>query len=148
MDTLKEIRKESNIDIIPELFDLLLDQEDEQIIQEVSSVLNDLKIQEAVPILVEALDNPVYEPITQILAAACWQNGLSYDKYAASFTRLAISADLETAIEAFTVLEEAVGDLEPEERENLILSIKHGMSGAEEHKKLLLRELVKTIESY
>ncbi len=148
MDTLREVREESNIAIIPELFDLLLDQEDEEIIQEVSSLLNDLKIQEAAPILAEALENPAYEPITQILAAACWQNGLSYGKYAGTFTSLAISADFETAIEAFTVLEEAVGNLEPEERTKLVLSIKHGMSAADEQKKLLLRELVKTIESY
>lgn len=148
MDALKEIRKESNIAILPELFDLLLEQEDEEIIQEVSSLLSDLKIQEAAPILSEALEKPIYKPITRILAAACWQNGLSYGKYATTFTRLVISADYETAIEAFTVLEEAVGDLEPEEKAKLVLSIKHGMSGAEEQKKLLLRELVKTIEQY
>jgi len=148
LDALKEIRQESNIAIIPELFDLLLEQENEEIIQEVSSLLNDLKIQEAAPILAEALQNPTYKPISRMLAAACWQNGLSYGKYANTFVSLTISADYETAIEAFTVLEEAVGDLEPEERQKLILTIKHGMSGAEEQKKLLLRELVKSIESY
>lgn len=149
MDALKEIRMESNIAILPELFDLLLEQEEnEEIVQEVASLLNDLKIQEAAPLLAEALENPTYEPITRILTAACWQNGLVYGKYASSFVRLAISSDYETAIEAFTVLEEAVGDLAPEEREKLVKEIKHGMSGAPEQKKLLLRELVKTIEQY
>lgn len=149
MDALKDIRMESNIAILPELFDLLLAQEEnEEIIQEVSSLLNDLKIQEAAPLLAEAMDNPTYEPITRILAAACWQNGLAYGKYAATFVRLTISSDYETAIEAFTVLEEAVGDIEPEERVKLVKEIKHGMSGAPEQKRLLLRELVKTIEKY
>ena len=142
MDALKEIRKKSNVDILPELFDLLLEQDDEQIIQELASLLNDLKLQEA------ALLNPGYESISRILAAACWQNGLSYGKYAEAFTSLIIKTDLETAIELFTLLEEAVGDLEPDERSKLVLSIKHGMSGNDEHKKLLLRELVKSIESY
>lgn len=148
LDALKEIRKDSNVDILPDLFDLLLEQDDEQIISETSSLLNDLKLKEAAPVLAEALANPAYEPISRILAAACWQNGLSYGKYAESFTRLIIKADLETAIELFTVLEEAVGELDPEERAKLILRIKHGMSGSDEHKKLLLRELVKSIESY
>lgn len=148
MDAVKEIRKNSDVDILPELFDLLLDQDDEQIVLEVSNLLNDLKLKEAAPVLAEALLNPAYEAISRILAAACWQNGLSYGKYAEAFTKLIIETDLETAIELFTVLEEAVGDLEPEERSKLVLSIKHGMSGSEEHKKLLLRELVKSIESY
>ncbi len=148
MDTLREIRNESNIDILPELFNLLLEQDNEEIIREVSSLLNDLKLQEAAPILAEALENPAYEPITRILAAACWQNGLSYGKYTEAFTRLILKSDLETAIEAFTVLEEAVGELESEERTKLVLTIKHAMFESDEHKKLLLRELIKSIESY
>lgn len=148
MGALKEIRNGSNIDILPELFDLLLEQEDEEIIHEVSSLLNDLKLQEAAPVLADALANPAYEQITRILASACWQNGLSYGKYAESFTDLILKADLETAIEVFTVLEEAVGELEAEERAKLILTIKHGMFECDEHKKLLLRELIKSIESY
>lgn len=148
MDALKEIRKDSSVDILTELFDLLVEQEDEEIIHEVASILNDLKLQESAPILVEALDNPDYESITRILASACWQNGLSYGKYAESFTKLIIKADLETAIEAFTVLEEAVGELEEKERAGLVLSIKHGMIASDEHKKHLLHELIKTIESY
>ena len=148
MDVLKEIRKDSKIDILPELFDLLLEQEDEEIIHEVSSLLNDLKLQEAAPVLAEALENPDYETISRILASACWQNGLDYGKYAESFTRLIIKADLETAIEVFTVLEEAVGEIEVKEREKLVLTLKHGMLNTDEHKKLLLRELIKAIESY
>jgi len=148
MDALKEIRKDSKIDILPELFDLLLEQEDEEIIHEVSSLLNDLKLQDAAPVLVEALENPSYESITRILASACWQNGLAYGKYAESFTRLIIRADLETAIEVFTVLEEAVGEIEVEEREKLVLTLKHGMLNSDEHKKLLLRELIKAIKTY
>ena len=113
IDTLSEIRKASNTVILPELFNLLLEQEDEVIIQEVSSLLCDLKVPEAAALLVEALDNPAYQSITRILTEACWQNGLPYGEYADTFVRLTISADYETAIEAFTVLEEAIGDLEP-----------------------------------
>jgi len=46
------------------------------------------------------------------------------------------------------VLEEAVGELESEERAKLVLTIKHAMFESGEHKKLLLRELIKSIESY
>jgi hypothetical protein len=148
LDAMREIRTESSISILPELFDLLLDQEDEEIIREISSLLNDLKTKEAAQVLAVAIDNPAYKPITTLLVAACWQNGLSYGPYADSFARVAIEGSFETAIEAFTVLEEAVGELEQQERDRLSKMIKHGLLEADDQKKLLLRELVKVIETY
>ncbi len=148
LDAIKEIRGESSISILPELFDLLVDQEDEEIIHAISSLLNDLKLEEAAQVLAGAIDDPAYQSIAKILVASCWQNGLSYGAYADRFVRVAIEADFETAIEAFTVLEEVVGELELEEREKLSKMIKHGLLKADDQKKLLLRELVKAIETY
>lgn len=148
LDALKEIRTESSISILPDLFDLLVDQEDDEIIRGISSLLNDLKTQEAAGVLAEAIGNPEYQSITTLLGAACWQNGLSYGKFADTFAKVAIDGSFETAIEAFTVLEEAVGDLDQDERNRLSKMIKHGLREADEQKKLLLRELVKVIETY
>jgi hypothetical protein len=148
LDALREIRSASNISILPELFELLLDQEDQEITRETASLLNDLKNKEAAPILAEALNKEEFRPIAATLAAACWQNGLSYGKYADTFADLAVTGDFQTALEAFTVLEEAVGELEQVDRLRLSGKIKHGLRQADEHKKLLLRELVRVIETY
>ena len=53
--TLKELRSHGDVSILPVLFDLLLDQEDQQIVGDVSSILNDIKDEEAAPILSGAL---------------------------------------------------------------------------------------------
>ena len=148
LDAIREIRADSSISILHELFELLPDQEDEEIIHAISSLLNDLKIQEAAEVLTEAIKNPAYQSIATILVAACWQNGLSYGKYADIFANVVIQGEYETAIEAFTVLEEAVGDVGKEDRSEMIKTIKHGMLKADEQKKLLLRELIKVIEQY
>jgi hypothetical protein len=148
LGALREIRAKSNVTILPELFDLLLDQEDEEIIFSISSLLNDLKVQEAAPLLAEAIENPVYQPIATILVAACWQNGLSYEKHIDTFTRVAIEGEFATALEAFTVLEEAAGKLEQGDRKRLSDMIRHGLPGADEQKQLLLRELIRVIETY
>ncbi|MFH0759105.1 MAG: hypothetical protein V2B15_17595 [Bacteroidota bacterium] len=148
LDTIREVRAESSIAILPELFDLLLDQEDEQITRAITSLLNDLKTEEAARVLTEAIDHPEYQSIKTLLVSACWQNGLSYGKFADTFARVLIQGGFETAIEAFTVLEEAVGELDQNEREKLAKVIKHGMLKADDQKKHLLRELVKVIEQY
>jgi hypothetical protein len=148
LDAIREIRSDSDVSILPELIQLLPEQEDDEITLAVSSLLNDLKMQDAVPFLVEALSDPEYQPVAQIIAAACWQNGLSYGKYASVFVDAAIRGNYQTTIEAFTVLEETVGELEKKEREELIATIKHQLSAVDEQKKLLLRELIKVITNY
>ena len=146
--TLKELRSEGDVSILPDLFDLLLDQEDEQIVGEVSSMLNDIKDKEAAPILSEAIKNPDYSKILGILVSACWQNGLSYTKYINTFVEVVISGEYDAAIEAFTVIEEAVGDLEQDERNQLVLYLKSRTNEVDEQKKPLLSELVKVISFY
>ena len=58
------------------------------IIEAGSSLLRDLKTEDAIPVLVDAIENPEYQPITTLLVAACWQNGLAYGKYAETFEDL------------------------------------------------------------
>ncbi|MBE9517861.1 MAG: hypothetical protein IMY68_04795, partial [Bacteroidetes bacterium] len=124
LETLKELRSEGDVSILPELFNLMLIQEDEEILDEIASLLNDLKDKEAAEVLAEAIANPEYELIHTSLVAACWQNGLSYGKHITTFVDVVVSGDYSTAIEAFTVIEEAVGDLKQEERAALVRSLK------------------------
>lgn len=146
--TLKELRSEGDVSVLPEIFNLLLIQEDQEILNELSKFLNDLKDKEAAEVLARAVANPEYRKIQSVLVAACWQNGLSYGKYIPTFIEVIISGDYSSAIEAFTVIEEAVGDLEKEERASLVDSLKSRLQQVEEEKKALFVELVKVIENY
>lgn len=148
LNTVKELRSDGNVSILPDLFDLLLDQDDEEIAGEIRSLLNDLKDKEAAPILSEAIGNPEYTSISTILISACWQNGLSYGKYINTFVEVVINGQYEAAIEAFTVIEEAMGDLKQEERDLLLRNLKYRSKDIEVQKKPLLNELVKVIASY
>jgi HEAT repeat protein len=148
LDALRTIRTESNVSILPELFELLVEQEDEEISREIISLLNDLKSEDAVPVLAEAVIDPAYESVAHLLVAACWQNGLSYGKYADNFIRAALEGSYQTALEAFSVMEEAVGDLSEIKRESLIRILKDGMLRSDDQKKILLRELVRVLEQY
>jgi hypothetical protein len=148
LETFKELRSEGDVSVLPELFNLMLIQEDEEILNEIAALLNDLKDKEAAEVLAEAVVNPEYEKIQTPLVAACWQNGLSYGKHIDSFVDVVVSGVYSAAIEAFTVIEEAVGDLDQEERTALAHSVKSKLQQVEEQKKVLVVELVKVIESY
>jgi hypothetical protein len=148
LDTITELRSDGDISVLPELFNLLLIQEDEEIQAKITALLNDLKDKEAADILVKAIANPEYEKIQTSLVAACWQNGLSYGKHIPVFVDVVVSGTYEAAIEAFTVIEEAVGELEQKERDKLVRSLKSLAQEVDDQKIALFVELVKVIENY
>jgi len=148
LGTLEELRSEGDISVLPELFYLMIDQEDEEILNNIVTLLNDLKDKEAAEILVEAIADPAYEKIQTSLVAACWQNGLSYGKYISTFVEVVVSGDYTASIEAFTVIEEAVGELEQEEQTMLVRTLKSKLKDVQDQKTPLVEELINTIESY
>jgi len=148
LETLEELRTEGDISVLPELFNLMLVHEDEEIISKIAKLLNDLKDKEAAEILAAAIANPEYEKIQTALLAACWQNGLSYSKQINTFVDVVVSADYAASLEAFTVIEEAVGELEEDERLKLVSLLKSKLQDVEEQKKALVVELIKTVDSY
>jgi len=148
LETLKELRSDGDVSVLPELFNLMLIQEDEEILGTITTLLNDLKDKEAAAFLVEAIANPEYEKIQTSLVAACWQNGLAYGNHISIFVNVVLSGSYGAAVEAFTVIEEAVGEMEQEQREKLVSSLKSKLKHVDEQKKALFVELVKAIESY
>lgn len=148
LETLGELRSEGDVSVLPDLYNLMLVQEDSEIQGEICALLNDLKEKEAAESLAKAIANPEYAEILTPLVAACWQNGLSYGPYTKTFVDVVVSGEYSAAIEAFSVIEEAAGELEPKEREQLVHSLKSKILEVEELKKPLLMELIKVIESY
>ncbi|MDF1574140.1 MAG: HEAT repeat domain-containing protein [Bacteroidales bacterium] len=148
LTTIRELRKEGDVSVLPELFNLMLVQDDEEVQYEIAALLNDLKDKESVPVLVEAIANPEYREIQPLLVAACWQNGLSYSHHINTFINVLVTGGYIAAIEAFTVIEEAIGELEQVERNRLARSLKSKLTRAEEQKRPLFEELVRVIEAY
>jgi hypothetical protein len=148
LSTISELRSEGDISVLPILFDIMIDQDDQEILLGISALLNDLKDKAATEILVEAIANSEYQEILTPLVAACWQNGLSYGKQITTFVDVVVTGAYSAAIEAFTVIEEAVGELEQEERVQLIRTLKFKLKEVNDQKRVLLEELIKVVESY
>lgn len=148
LTTLKELRSLGNVSILPDLFQVMLVQEDEQIVGELTNFLNDLKDPEAAEVLAKAVANPEYKAIQTVLTAACWQNGLAYGKHLGIFAEVLITADYVTALEAYTVLEEAIGEVEAVERQKLSYQLKSKLDKVDKELKPLVVAMVNTIDSY
>ncbi len=148
IDTVEEIREGGSLSILPEVFDVLLQNEDENVIAACSSLLNDLKSEAAAEMLISAIKNERYEPIRSLLLSACWQNGLDYHKDILLFADLLIKDDYLTAIEAFTVIESNIGALEDQDIVRLLALLKANMTSINPDKKPLLETLIALIRNY
>ena len=148
LSTIKEIRKEGNTTTLPELINLLHTTNNEEIKISVTKLLNDLKDNKAAPLIIDAINNKEYKNINHTLISSCWQSGLDYRNYLNVFVDLAIKSDYNTALEAFTVIENLQKDIDEEEILKAINNIKENIvAGKNQEKQILLNELIKVIRN-
>lgn len=143
--TLNTLKEKGNNAYLPLLFDLLNSNPEPEIEQEIIFILYNLKIKDAVPVMVEALQNQKYLPIRKKLTAACWENGLDYKNYLPVFVDLVINEDWETGFEAFTVIENMESFPEQEVIDITTEKIYRGLNEANEKQKYFLHEILTLI---
>ena len=146
LKTLKKLRAIGNIGYIPELLMLLKQADSEYIKNELVQFIADVKDPGAIPFILSGLKDPKLKEAWGSIVSACWQSGLDYSSDLALFIRLFMEGDYHTALEAFTVIEEAILNLNMDEViqiQDLLLS---GIEQVSEEKKPLALELVKLLQ--
>ena len=145
---IEEIRVHGNNEIIPALLSLILDNPSDLLVQSIIKVLNDLKDPLAVPIIAEALNLFRGNKYLSLLVASCWQNGLDFSEYLILFFDLALTEEMEVAIEAYSEIEENIHNLSIAEKRKLAEFIKLKAQGSPNDCKLkLLLELTYSLNS-
>jgi HEAT repeat protein len=145
ISTLNTLKERGNNAYLPLLFDLLNSNPEAEIETEILFILNNLKIKDAVPVLVDALQDPKYLPIRKKLTAACWENGLDYKNHLPVFVDLVIHEDWDTGFEAFTVIENLKSYPEQDIIDIATDKIRQGLNNANEEKKYFLHEILTLI---
>ncbi|MFC2090065.1 hypothetical protein ACFLT1_04750 [Bacteroidota bacterium] len=148
LTVLEEIREIGSLSLLPAIFDLMLVTDNDEIIRSCNSLLSDLKNTEARTYMVEAIQDDKYEAISQNLVAACWQSGFDYSEYIEVFTTIVLSNSFETSIEAFTVIENSLNQLNDSGKNKLILTLKSNTGQVEPEKRPLIEELIETVKRF
>ncbi|HLO60038.1 MAG TPA: hypothetical protein VK179_14920 [Bacteroidales bacterium] len=148
MQAIMEVRNSGSINILPVLFEQLHRNDFPVISNEIIKMISEIKSQNAVPVIAKSLQNKDYGDNQKDIIAACWQSGLDFSKFLDVFTGLFISGNYETALEAFTVIEESLPNAGDEEIHQCIHILKDSENIIAEEKMPLFRELRKVVESY
>ena len=145
---LYEIRNSGSVNILSVLFDLVNPHTDPQVRNEIIKLLSELKSPDAVPIIAESLNRNDYGDYLCALVAACWQSGLNFSAHLHVFAGLFVQGDYKTALEAFTVIEESLGNASEAEINNCLRFFKEAECMVTDEKYPLFIELRKVVEAY
>jgi len=140
-DTLAFIRELHEFQYIEILFDLYVTTQNKEVKTSIFNLLVDIKDERFVESIVECIQKPKYGTVINDMIAVCWQTGLDFSKHTNLFLDLFLTGDLHTAIECFTVIEEALPGITEKERGALVERINASHNNASEEKKLLANEL-------
>jgi hypothetical protein len=145
MIAIKEIRHHGNIRILPYLFRLMKPSTHEAIRESILMLISELKTQEAVPVIVSILEQADRGRDFTRLVAACWQSGLNFSGHIPVFIRIFVDCDYQTAVEAFSVIEESIMNVDATIQKSCLQLLQESAARVSKEKYPLYRELVKVV---
>lgn len=104
-DAIKRNRKDGNVKTFAAMLDLLANTDEPEVEEAIISFLFDLKENDSVPTLVEALQKDELEYYRSFLVATFWQASIDGSDHLDLFVKLAIEGDYMVCLEALTVIE-------------------------------------------
>jgi len=146
IEALREIKEYGTINIIPHLFDLINKNTPDIIKKDILRLICDIKEQDAAPVLVDAISKRDFGDDTSQVVATFWQSRLDFSNYLPTFIRIFINEDYQTALEAFTVVEDSAPNITGEMQEECINMLKSAVNSISKDKKPLFDELTKVIK--
>jgi hypothetical protein len=143
---LRELKEIGNVNIFPFILELLESSNSADIIEEVLGIIRDLRDQRCVPVIVEYIEKNKTGVHLGGVISSCWQSRLDFHAYLNSFATPFIYGDYQTALEAFTVIEEMLwksSDSQIMACRNILVENSHVITA---EKKPLYHELIKVLD--
>lgn len=145
---IKDVAKKGSPAVIPALLKATFFHGSEKVLKEGKFILFNLKDNNCVDGLMEALNDDVYAEHHHVIAASLWEAGLAVDDRLIDLVEIAVKADYLTAIEITTIIENIETGFPYEEVTDAALTINEYIFDSEdENKNALLVSLAETLNS-
>ena len=135
---LKQLRKHGKKEAIIPLIDLLSSTQNEEIKDEIASLLFDLKDQSVVEELIKAIDNDKYNNEKATLISIFWQSSLDSSEHITTIVKQAIKGDYLVGIEVLRVIDNYDTTFQETEIEDLKFDLDEAIQTEETEKRDLL----------
>ncbi len=115
---------------------------DEKVQKCIGEFFNDMKDQSVREEVISQVMAAWKPATTRMLISSCWQSGLDYSAYAAGLAGIFVNADLATAIECMTVIEESASDITATQKKEIIALLGRVKEKDDPARAALARELI------
>ena len=105
LKAVEKLRQIGSPAFLDDLLNVLCDTGNDDIKASIISLLDDLKDENAVPIIIMAIQNEKCRNDKAALVASCWKSGLNFSSDLNIFLEVFISEEFIIALEAYSVLE-------------------------------------------
>lgn len=146
VEGIRMMRDAGKLQTVRDIIGILSETKDEEVVNECAKFLMDLKDQKTSDIIIEAIKNPDYQHILPTLTSVCWQSRLDFSDHLDTFIDIVLTEDFRTAYEAFTVVENNASQVSEMEINKNITNLKENAGDVNEEKKLMVIELISTLE--
>jgi aryl carrier-like protein len=147
IETLEELRVSGRATDIPLLIELLHLTQDSEIKSKITGLFANLKESNAIPLIIEAIQNQKYAPELKELVSSCWENGLDYSNYLTLFVDLLIENEFLVAFEAYTVITNMTAKIDQQKIDIEIDKLEEALKWTNEQKKELILDVIDFLPS-
>ena len=147
IETIEELRIAGKISDIPVLLDMLHSSQNPDIKSKIAVLFSNLKESDAIPLIIEAIQNQQYAPELKQLVSCCWENGMDYSKYLSLFVDLLIDSDFLVAFEAYTVISNMTVTIDQAKIDIEIEKLDQAMHTTSAEKKALILDVIDFLPS-
>lgn len=146
---LKRVRAKGNEAVIPSLYNIVATVEDPEIKEESKKIILELKTTEAIPLLLEQLNNESAE-LRELTLSAFWQTGFNAFEHIDKFVLAAIKGTFMEAIEAYTIIDNLEGPFieEPIIEAQLLLKKYFSENQKSDEKYELMKSMALALDNY
>lgn len=148
LQCIDEIRKSGDERLIKPMIDLLISTSDKTVFKEISSILFELKNQQCIVPILEALQDPKTIKYRSLIASTLWQSNLACEEHIEQLVEIAIQNDYLTSIEILTIIENMHGQLKDASIIQSLDKLNRFLKTSKEDKNKLLLELKTILETF
>lgn len=147
MEAIEALRVAGKASDVPLLLDLLHKNNHPEVKAKIFSLFANLKDKEAIPLIIEAIQNKKYALELKQLVSCCWENGLDYTPYLPVFVDLLIEGDFLVAFEAYTVITNMETTIDQAKLDAEIEKLDKALHSTSDEKKVLILDVIDFLPS-
>lgn len=145
---IQDFRENGELFMVTPLLEMIYAKRGFTLKETILELISDIKDQNAVDIIASTIQKNIMDKNTTGILSACWQSNLDFSKHLPIFIDILCNSDYQASFEAFTIIENSVGNIDKKSLDLYITSIESKLKSTPVEKKSLLTETIVMLESF